>query len=248
LLPLAAIPAAAQINLTAIVNATDYAGGSVAPGEIITLFGTGIGPPTLVSLTLSPPGTVPTNAGGAQVLFDGGYAPILYASSTQVGAIVPYEIAAEASTSVRVSYNGGLSNAIAMPVSGSAPGVFTANASGTGQGSILNQDYSVNGPSNPAAKGSVVQIFGTGEGQTSPPSQTGSFNSTSVLHYALQTVTASVGGLPAVVEFAGEAPGLVAGVFQVNVVIPANAPSGADPLVIMIGPSSTQTGVTVSVQ
>ena len=235
-------------SLTKIVNAADFLSGALAPGEIVTLAGTNIGLPTSASFASTPSGTVPTTLGNTQVLFDGLPAPLLYVSSGQVNAIVPYEVAGRASTSVQVSYNGILSNALVYQVQATAPGVFTASSSGTGQGAILNQDFTANGPSNPAAKGSVVQIFGTGEGQTSPANVTGSVNGSSILRFALQQVTAMVGGLPAVVQFAGEAPGLLAGIFQVNVVIPTDAPPGAASLVVTVGQNSTQPGVTVSVQ
>ena len=236
-------------NLTKIVNAADFIAGPIAPGEIITLGGTNIGPPTSASFTLTSSNTVPTTLGNTQVLFDGLAAPLLYVSSGQVNAIVPYEIAGRVTTSVQVSYNGVLSNALPTNVQPTAPGIFTASSSGTGQGSILNQNNTVNGPSNAAAKGSVVQIFGTGEGQTTPANTTGTVNSTSFAHWTLQTVvSATVGGIPAAVNFAGEAPGLVAGVAQFNVVIPPNAPSGALQILVTLGSGTSQAGATVSVQ
>jgi uncharacterized protein (TIGR03437 family) len=236
--------------LTAIENAASYASGAIAPGEIITLFGTNIGPATPAYLTLTSSNAVATNIGNTQVLFDGLAAPMIYASSNQISAIVPYEIAGRLSTNVAVSFDGVSSNVLTMQVTASAPAIFSLNQAGNGQGAILDQNYTLNGsasPAVPAAKGSVVQVFATGEGQTNPPGVTGSITGT-VLHQPLLAVSATVAGIPATIQYAGSAPDLVAGVLQVNVVIPPNAPSGNDPLVITVGTTSTQSGITVAVQ
>jgi len=100
------------------------------------------------------------------VLFNGTPAPMIYASSTQVSAVVPYEMALISNPSVWIAYAGQISNAYPLTVAATAPGLFAQNASGSGPGAILNQDNSLNGPSHPAAKGSIVQMFMTGEGQT----------------------------------------------------------------------------------
>jgi len=130
------------------------------------------------------------------------------------------------------------------------PGIYTQNSQGFGPGAILNQDFSVNGSANAAAKNSVVAVYMTGEGTTAPPSATGGVagSGSNPLNKPAMGVTATVAGLPATVEYAGSAPGFVYGVMQVNVRIPAAAPSGAQPIVINIGTFSTQAGVTVAVQ
>src|SRR5207302_375365 len=145
------------------------------------------------------------------------------------------------------------SNAIGVQISPTAPGIFTANASGTGPGAILNPDFSVNSPSNPAAKGSTVAVYMTGEGLTSPTQATGAVTpgtlpAPQVTPAPLLPVAVLVDGQPAGIAYAGEAPRLVAGVLQVNVQIPATARTGDLPLVISIGGTSSQTGVTVSVR
>jgi uncharacterized protein (TIGR03437 family) len=66
-----------------------------------------------------------------------------------------------------------------LPVAASAPGIFTLDATGIGPGAVLNQDNSVNGVANPAARGSVMSIDATGEGQTSPAGVTGSVTQSS---------------------------------------------------------------------
>jgi uncharacterized protein (TIGR03437 family) len=250
-------PAAAAPPLPPIknvVNAASYAIGSVSPGEMVTLFGTAIGPATAAFATTDPAtAKLATSIGDVQVLFNGIPAPMIYASSTQVSAVVPYEMASVVSPAVWIKYAGQTSNAYQLFSGAAAPGLFTQNASGSGPGSILNQDNSVNGPGNRAAKGSIVQVFMTGEGQTSPPSVTGAITAATlpppqVTPGPLLAVGVTINGLPALYVYAGEAPGLVAGMMQLNVQIPANAASGDLPIVVSIGGKASQNGVTVSVQ
>ncbi|HUJ23075.1 MAG TPA: glycoside hydrolase family 44 protein, partial [Bryobacteraceae bacterium] len=155
-------------DVAAVVNAASY-GKDVAPGQIVTIFGSNLGPSTLQGLALDSNGLVAASLAGAQVLFDGAPAPLVYVSANQLSAIVPYTAAVAPSTHVQVQYQGVRSDALEVPVVEAAPGIFTNDASGTGQGAILNQDGSRNSAANPAARGSVISIYMTGEGQTDPP-------------------------------------------------------------------------------
>ncbi|MGA9626203.1 MAG: hypothetical protein WBL65_16530 [Bryobacteraceae bacterium] len=247
------------VKPTAITNAASYAAGYVSPGELVAVFGTSIGPLAAAYGTLNASGTLlNTSAGSTRVLFDGVPAPVIYASATQTNVVVPYEVAGRPTTSVVVEYQGVQSTPLIYNVQAAAPGIFTQNYSGSGPGAILNQDgVTGNGPGTLAAKGSVVSVYMTGEGQTSPAGVTGAIAPVNVPAPWKQTplkATATVSGLPAVVEYYGSAPGLVSGVMQVNVRIPANAASGAVPIVITLTDAatglsySTQAQVTVSVQ
>jgi uncharacterized protein (TIGR03437 family) len=237
-----------------VTNAASYATGPVSPGELVTIFGTGIGPATAAYATIDPAnGKLATTIGGVEVLFDGIAAPMIYASSTQVSAVVPYEMASVASPSVWINYGGQTSSAYQLYSVTSAPGVFARNSSGSGPGAILNQDNSLNGPDNPAAKGSIVQVYMTGEGQTNPPGITGAITTATlpppqVTPAPVQPIQVLIDGQPALYTYAGEAPGLVAGVMQLNVQIPANVPSGALSIQVSIGGSMSQSGITVSVE
>ena len=241
-------------TIKAVTNAASYAIGAVSPGELVTIFGTAIGPATAASATTDPAtGKLATAIGGVQVLFNGIAAPMIYASSTQVSAVVPYEMASVANPSAWIKYAGQTSNAYPLTTAATVPGLFTQNASGSGPGAILNQDNSVNGPGNRAAKGSIVQVFMTGEGQTSPPSLTGTITAATlpapqVTPAPLLAVGVTINGQPALYVYAGEAPGLVAGMMQLNVQIPANAASGELPILVSVGGNTSQKGVTVSVQ
>jgi uncharacterized protein (TIGR03437 family) len=243
-------------TITQISNAASYSSGAISPGELITIFGTALGPATPVGLTLTPSGTVSTITtaanGSVQVLVNGIACPLVYVSSTQISAVVPYAVSIFQTAQVYVSFLGQSSNAIEETVATTAPGLFTANSSGTGPGAILNQNGSPNSPSNPAAKGSVVTLYLTGEGQTSPAGITGSVTQAlATPPYTpapLLAVAVLINGGGTTIQFAGEAPGIVAGVMQVNVVIPPGTPTGAMPVSVSVGGRSSQNGVTVSVQ
>jgi uncharacterized protein (TIGR03437 family) len=250
-------PAAALARLAPIkgvTNAASYATGAVSPGEVVTIFGTGIGPATAAYATMDPAtGKLATTIGGVQVLFNGTPAPMIYAGSTQVSVVVPYETAPISNPSVWIDYAGHTSNAYQLSSVASVPGLFSQNASGSGLGAILNQDNSLNGPSYPAAKGSILQIYMTGEGQTTPQPVTGAITTVTlpppqVTPAPVQPISVSIGGQSANYIYAGEAPGIVAGVMQLNVQVPANAPSGAQPILVSIGGNMSQSTVTVSVQ
>jgi uncharacterized protein (TIGR03437 family) len=231
-----------------LVNGASYQGGGVAPGEVVTLFGQGMGPASLAGAALDETGSLSDVLGGTQLFFDGSPAPLVYASAGQLGAVVPYSVAGNTTTSVQVSYLGALSPPVVVPVVPAVPAIFTLSGEGTGGGVILNQDYSVNSPSNPAARGDFVVIYATGAGQTSPTGVDGMITG-STIPLPLLPVTVQVDGLDAVVAFAGDAPYLVSGVLQLNVQIPAGAQTGpAVSLVMSTGGVSSQAGVTVSVK
>jgi uncharacterized protein (TIGR03437 family) len=237
--------------IASISNAGSYAAGAVSPGENIVIFGTGIGPSPLVSngLTNNAFGTV---AGNTRVLFDGVPAPIIYASSGQTSAMVPYGVAGRSATNIVVEYVGVQSNPVPFVVVNAAPGIYTLNQAGTGPGAVLNQDgVTVNGASTPEKRGNVISIYMTGEGQTNPPGVDGAIIPPvlSALKNPVLPVTATIGGVTANVVYAGSAAGLVSGVMQVNLVIPATAPTGSNvPIVVSVGGTPSQAGVTVAVQ
>jgi uncharacterized protein (TIGR03437 family) len=235
--------------ITSVSNAASYVSGAVSPGENIVIFGNGIGPATLTLGTLTNNAFV-TTVGNTQVFFDNIPAPIIYARTDQTSVMVPYGIAGRTTTNIRIVYTGVQSDSIPYNVVAAAPGIYTANSSGSGQGAILNQNFSVNSSANPAAKGSVVTIYLTGEGTTSPAGVDGRIAPVdgSGLFRPLLPVTATIGGQPATVEYFGTAPGIVYGVMQANLRIGANAATGNLAVVINVGVNSTQPNVTVAVQ
>jgi uncharacterized protein (TIGR03437 family) len=259
--PSAVIQPAVTVNLSVaqipkpviagVQNAASSVSGGFSPGENIVIYGTGIGPADLTKGMLNGSGVLSTNVGNTQVFFDAIPAPIIYASAGQTSVMVPYGVSGRTRTSLVVQYVGAQSDAISYNVVQVSPGIYTLNQAGSGPGAILNQDFSVNSAANPAAKGSVVQVYMTGEGITQPASTDGGIaplNGTG-LNVPVQAVTATVGGVPATVQYYGSAPGIVYGVMQVNVLVPGAAPSGSTvPIQIAVGGVNTQANVTLAIK
>jgi uncharacterized protein (TIGR03437 family) len=237
----------AEISSSGVVNAASYQSGAVSPGEFISIFGSGIGPATGTNWQFVNDVALTTLA-GTQVLFNGTPAPLIFVSAGQINAIVPYEAASSGTVTMQVSYQGNPTNTVTLNVAATAPGLFTADGSGSNGGAILNQDASPNTASNPAAAGTVVQIYATGEGVTSPASLDGALAMGPGYPGPVAPVSVTIGGQPATVTYAGTAPGGVAGFLQVNAVVPAGLASGPEPIVLTIGNANSQAGVTVAVQ
>jgi uncharacterized protein (TIGR03437 family) len=238
-----------QFSSGGVVNAASFQpgpnGGAVAPGEIISIFGAGIGPSHPASGYDAQSNTFATSVAGTQVFFDGTPAPIIYASSTQTSLVVPYEVASQSAgaTQVTISYQTVQSTPVTLSVAGNVPGIFALLANGVGQAAALNQDFSVNSSSNPEKPGNVVQVFLTVGGDKGGVD--GALATTAV-YEAIPFVT--IGGQYAHVIYAGPSPGSVWGLTQVDVVIPTTVQQGGDvPLVINYSGISAQPGVTIAV-
>jgi uncharacterized protein (TIGR03437 family) len=241
-------PPPPPVVLSSVANAANYATDAVSPGEIVTLFGSNLGPGSIATLQLSN-GVVTNNLGGTQVLFDGVAAPMVYAIAGQVSAVVPYGVAGKANTKVQVQYLGALSNTQTVTVQAATPGIFTLDASGAGPGAILNEDFSINSSANPALRGHIIAIYLTGGGITTPASPDGSVTGVPAPLLAAQTITATIGGIDAAVKYSGAAPGSVAGLTQINVEVPAGvSPALALPVVIKIGNFASTGAATVAVK
>jgi uncharacterized protein (TIGR03437 family) len=231
-----------------VVNAASYVQGSIAPGEIVTVFGSSLGPAAGVGATIVN-GFIPTTLANVQVTFNGYPGPILYAGAGQVNTIVPYELTAGSNASVEVVFGNARSNSLTIPVVAAAPGVFSADASGQGGGAILDVHYNLVSASNPVSPGSAIQIFATGQGQTSPAGVDGLIEPLTLpLPYPLLDGMVTIDNIPANILYIGAAPGLVAGALQVNVIVPNGLSPGAATLFISIGGIDSQTGITVAIQ
>jgi uncharacterized protein (TIGR03437 family) len=237
-----------------VLNGGSFQTGAVAPGEIITIKGTNLGPPAPgVSGTAGSNNLLATLVSDTQVTFDNVAAPLLYVSATQINVIVPYEVDGRAQTRVIVTYKGTASAALVLNVTDTAPGIFPESAPGypATQGAILNADGSLNGPDNPAAPGASIVIYATGEGQTTPAGVNGLIVAplASALKKPNKTVSVTVDGQPAEVQYAGSAPGFVSGALQINVVVPPGAASNPTAaIVVTIGSNSSGGGTTVAVR
>ena len=229
-----------------VVNAGSLLTGPVAPGELVTLFGLNIGP---AAATGPPAGlATSTSLGGVSVLFDATQAPLLYAAPNQINAIVPFAVSGRSGTQVQITQGAQTIAQTALSVAAASPALFTLNTSGTGAGAILNQDATVNTASNPAAAGAIVVLYATGAGQTDPPGVDGQV-AADPLSKLTVAVSVKIGGVDADVLYAGPAPGLVAGVLQVNCRVPASVASGPSvPVVLTVGNVPSRLGVTLAVQ
>ena len=178
-----------------VTNGASNLPGSIAPGEIVTVFGNGIGPQTL---TTSTPvnGVIPTEVAGATVYIGGIPAPILYTWTNQASVVVPYEVT-PGKAAVTVAYNGQVSLELPVQVTPTAPGLFTMDQSGQGQAVALNENGVVNSTSTPVAEGTVIIVYMTGAGLVDPTVPDGTFANVQ----PLLPVTATLGGQSVDVQF-----------------------------------------------
>jgi uncharacterized protein (TIGR03437 family) len=241
--------------ITSVSNAASQVGGAVAPGELVLIKGSHLGPATLTQPTAGAPLTLANTT----VTFDGISAPILYVSDAATAVQVPYGISS-GTTSLIVAYNGGTSTATKLTSVAAFPGLFTANASGSGGlaafNVVVNQDgsvsYPLNTPSTPAKRGSLIVLYVTGEGKTSPASIEGV--PTPVVQpfpVPISPVSVTIGGAAASSPFPylGEVPGIISGVMQINLKVPdASATGDTVPVVVTVNGQPTQNNVSIAVQ
>jgi uncharacterized protein (TIGR03437 family) len=231
-----------------IVNAASLAGGAIAPGELITIFGSDFGPPGL-DVAAVQNNVIPKSLNNVHVHFGlGDEGAITARTQTQINVFVPYDVANATSTQVIVDVDGVTSAAVTVPVAPSAFGLSTAGSSGSGQGAILNQDGAYNSHSNPAARGSIVTMFGTGEGVTTPALPDGALEISTPYSATQAPVVVKFGGQTASIQYAGAAPFLPTGVFQINATVPESVTPGDVPITVSIGGIGTTRTVTVAVQ
>ena len=233
--------------VSAVLNAAAGRGGLLAAGTITSIYGTALAAETAVFPQIVSGGLVPTQVGDVRVLFDGIAAPILYAQAKQVNTVIPWSLFGRTTVRVEVEYKGNRSTAVQIQLYDAAPGIFSIDGSGTGQGAALNQDGSVNSAGNGAATDSVVAMYATGMGQTEPQGVDGAIP-TQVLPKPILPTTVLIGNSEAEVTYAGAAPYLVSGAMQVNVRIPRGLQPGAYPVTLRIGRFSSQLGITIVVK
>jgi uncharacterized protein (TIGR03437 family) len=241
-------PEPAAIEVKAITNAASFAEGGVAPGEIVTLFGANLGPAAAVGLQLDANGMVQRSLGGVSVLFDGLAAPLVYVSAGQISAVVPYGVAGKESVECSVEQDGRRSKPVRVRVAEAAPGLFAYRSGDRVFAAALNQDGSTNGPGNGAEPGSIVVFYATGEGCTEPDGVDGKVAAVSFPKPRL-AVAVKFGGVPAEILYAGAAPGMTAGVMQINARLPQGFPAGSFvPVAVSVGGAVSQGDVVVAVR
>ncbi len=235
-----------QTNPITVVNDASMLEGPVAPGEIIAIFGLGIGPVTPASGAWNASGLLPAEVAQTQVLFDGNAVPLLYAQDSQITAQAPYEIAGSTTVDVEVIYQGQSRGKVTVRVAAAAPAIFTVSA-GSGLAQAVNQDGTLNSMADAAPRGSVISLYTTGEGATQPAGVDGQAAKSAPPHPTLP-IGVTIGGEPAEITFAGEAPGFV-GLFLINARVPKTLKAtGLVPVILDVGTAASQAGVMIAVR
>jgi uncharacterized protein (TIGR03437 family) len=219
-----------------LLGVTNSAGGgystTVVLNELVTLYGIGLGPATPINGQVRN-GAFTSSLGGYQVLIDSRPAPLLYADSGQMNIVVPHDIGTSSHVQV-VTPAGTVDGPILSVLYSTLPAIF--QDSQTGLAAALNQDGSINSPSNPAKHGSVVTLFASGGGANY-------FADGAVVPMGIYTAAATVWAGDSrsfEVVFAGDAPGLVAGIMQINLRLPDSLPPGGTlTFTVVIGGVST---------
>ena len=256
----------------AVVNAASYAPGSVsAPdigmvsrGELVTIFGTNLGPPSPAPMSITGGGFVDTTStSGVSVTVDSRPAPLIYVSENQISIQIPYEAVIGPSNVVAVTNGFNPPVTATVTVAATAPGLFTADGSGTGQAAALNYNavtklYTLNSSTNLAKIGDTVILYLTGEGVfDSAPLLGGGSDTGFVIPPGLPSTpqvnplpTVMIGGIDASagVAYAGPIVSSIIGVLQINVVVPVGSTTGTQvPVTVTIGGNQTQAGTTLAI-
>jgi uncharacterized protein (TIGR03437 family) len=234
-------PANGPPSVTGLANAASFTS-ALAPGGILSVFGTQLAPATAGAPGLP----LPTMLAGATVTVGGVSAPLFYVSPAQLNVQIPYEVPPGAGVALRV-YNNSESAFDSFTVTATAPAIFSTNSQGTGQGAILNTSYQVVDTSHPATPGSTyLQIYCMGLGAVSNQPADGAPASSTTLSQTSVTPSVTIGGVTANASFSGLAPGFV-GLYQVNVQVPAAVAAGSAVTVSMSIGGVTSNTVTIAV-
>ena len=239
--------------ITSVVNGASF-GNTIEEGSWVTIFGSSLAPSTIAAgRTWNPAteimnGILPTMLDGVSVSINGKEAAISYLSNTQLNVQAPDDMST-GNVAVTVTNVNGVSDTAMANLQTYSPGLFMVT---TKYPAAILADGTYVGPSGllgatvtsrPAVTGDVIQFFGTGFGPTNPGVPADQVYSGAAA--TVGAVTATIGGVNAVVEFAGVS---AAGLYQINVAVPAGLASGDQPLVMMTGGVSTQSGLFVTMK
>jgi len=214
----------ASIVIGGIANAASYSS-QISSGEVVVITGSGLGPAELIAGTSNGPSGAQLS--GTELRFNEIPATLIYTSAAQVAGVVP-NLGSDSQAQLTISYEGRTSAPFKVDIVPAAPGVFTLDSSGQGQAAALNQDGSVNSASNAAKAGDMISLFATGTGPTGG------------------TVTVTIG---AAANVTASTKSVSPGVSQIDVKIPTGVQTGnAAPVLVQVGNSSSQAGVTIAVQ
>ena len=245
LVTLVVTPAPPTISASGAVNAATLLPGAIAPGEMLTINGSGFAAPG--PAIIAPSGIpLPTELAMTQVFFNNVPAPMSSLQANQVNVVVPYELQGLPTALLKVVYAGASSSTINLMVVPTAPGSFTRTPNGQGQITAVNVDETLNSAGNPAARGSIITFYATGGGETKPLGIDGAIAGKTP-PVPVAPVSLTIGGVPAEVTYAGGAPGYPAGLMQINAVIPSTIPPNvATQVVLTIGSATSQPNTTIA--
>lgn len=237
--------------LATAMHGASFRDGAIAPGQLVTLFGTRIGPDVITSFEPPAPGApIAGTLAGTTVYFDATPAPVIFTSARQVAVVAPYNLAGKPSVNISVDYRGTASEPVRRAVAAAVPALFTASGSGLGQAAAFNVDdatgaLALNNDGTPALRGSVVVLYASGEGL---PGQDGQIvtRASSAIPAGLSV---QIGGANATVLYAGPVVGLVSGITQIDARVPTTATAAKNaPVQLTVNGVVSPAGTTLSVK
>jgi uncharacterized protein (TIGR03437 family) len=242
LLQPAPLPAPA-VNAGGVVDGAAYRA-LVAPGGIVSVFGSNFSGGTAGASAIP----LPTLLGGLSLTMGGKMMPLFYVSSSQLNSQVPWELSGQTSASIVATTSEGVSGGQTVTLGVAAPGIFTVNSTGSGQGVVtIATTGRLVTPAAPAPRGQYVTIYCNGLGAVSNQPATGAAASASSLSSTPVLPTVLIGGVSASVNFSGLVPGLV-GLYQVNALVPSSVPPGAALTLTLAISGQTSNTVTIPVE
>ncbi len=193
-------------------------------------YATGPGAPNTLMAAF---GNFPGCTSSARISIENSPTTVFASSPTQINFLLPPAVSGKPAVNVQITCAGLTFQVVSLPVAAASPAIFTAQQNGVGQAASL---------STPSPSGNIVTLYGTGFGLLGDAGQDG-------LAHTILPVSAFVGGQPATVLYAGEAPGYTSGLQQINILVPSDSPAGPSvPLRLVVGGFNTQTGVTLAIQ
>jgi len=228
----------------AIVSAASLAlQAPIAPGTLVSIFGARLSSQTNAASSLP----LGIQLGDASAVIAGRSFPLLYASGSQINAVMPYGLPLNTSLQVVVQRGGTYTTPQSIQVAAAQPGIFTVAQSGQGQGIVVDANNKIVDATNPAKAGDPVVIYCTGLGEVNPPVLDGVAAPLSPpLSQVVNAVTVNIGGQTAQVLFAGLTPGAV-GLYQVNAIVPSGVQSTATPVTVSAA-GQTSLPVTIAIR
>jgi uncharacterized protein (TIGR03437 family) len=244
-----------------VFSSASYASATVSPGELVTMFGSNIGPAIPATMSVVG-GYADTTLANVTVTIGGQSAPILYVSANQVTVQVPYEVTTGAGQAVVVTNGANLPATTTVTIAATAPGIFSADGSGVGEAAAINTGatsglVTLNSTTNPAKIGDTVSLYLTGEGNYNLAPLSGITNTGFIIPVGFSPLpqlsplpTVNIGGVDASagVSYAGPVPGSILGILQINVVVPLGSSTGQSvPVGVTIGGVTAQSNATLNI-